>query len=251
MMVASMNPSRSKVCSQLPPTWEYWIEALDALVNHDASVHETVNDRPLSTFNIVRKAHPNRALAFFRLLIKQSYVEFDVINGIQCWSAALTALKAGADAVDALRLLKTAGVDLTVVMKDGRNLLHMAAEFSTHETVLEYLCKEVCQQHINQQDIWGWTPLHHCILSEYSGQCRSPMEKVAVLLKYGAETSIKGGSTPVWRVKTIPENGITPYELCERLSSSLAYDFVQVMKRMGMQVDPDMDEEVFQDAVEF
>jgi len=51
--VAGMNPHRNRYFPQLPPTWDFWVDALQLLVDYGASIHETIQSRPLGTFNVV------------------------------------------------------------------------------------------------------------------------------------------------------------------------------------------------------
>jgi len=247
--VAGMNPRRNRHFSQLPPTWDFWVDVLQLLVDYGASIHETIQSRPLGTFHVVRRNHGAKALQFLRLLIDQNYLDFGVVHGPQCWSALQTALRSEDQAVNGLKLLHSLGVDLMKVLEDGRSSLHLAAEWSSRSEVLEYLCQVECLDHINRQDKWGWTPLHYCVLSEFLGSCSTPFTKIGALLRNGADPEIKAYQMPFPFGKKLPAT-FTSLELSMHLQPSVSNSFIKVLKDAGVTVAPEMDEDPFQDALQ-
>ena len=123
-----MDFRKNEYFDQLPPTWELWLDTFRLLIKHGAFLHESVRGRHIASLNIVRDDRPSKALEYLGLLAAEDVLRSDVVSGHECWPGLQNALRSGSDAVDALKLLHSSGVDLSKVMDDGRTALHVAAE---------------------------------------------------------------------------------------------------------------------------
>lgn len=229
-----MNPRRNKFFPQLPPP-ETFITLLRLLTQHGASVHEIVHGRLLTTLNVQRSDYGCQTLEFFRLLIKESYTDFNAIDNLG-WSALLSAIRTKGTAVEAIKLLINANVDISRIMPDGRSALHLASEMADDVNVLEYLY--ACGPHsINRQDNSGFTPLHYCVLGGFQQNRPLTLEKIIFLLERGADPEMRGTN----QVLGADDEGVgvvTPFELSKLLTRKfpcldLETIFVDAMKAVG------------------
>lgn len=207
-----MDLRRSKVFKQLPPTWTSWLEIIRLLAEHQASLDDTIHGRSLASLNVTR-TKSSTTLEFIRLLAAKDCLESEDFTGAQCWSAMQNALRAENHALEALKVLHSAGVDLSKCAEDGRTALHMAGEWSTDPKVVEYLCSTGCLQHIDKQDRWGWTPLHYCVSAHEDEEKDASFARAQVLLSLGANASICGDIN-FTTSHDHPEEKFTPLELC-------------------------------------
>jgi len=220
---------------------------LRLLVDYGASVHADFHSRPLGTFDITYDRLDSKHLEFFRLLRDESYSDFDKCYSWQGRSAPQTAIKANNDVVMGLKLLVKYGVDLRKTSSDGRTFLHMAAELSIEPGVITFLLDTRCEQYIDKQDQWGWTPLHYAIIAEYYDRYASPFEKVEALIQRGARTDVKARYMP-HVCPTEFDGEITALELSASLKPSILNGFVQVLKANGRDVPLEFDEEPFEEV---
>jgi Ankyrin repeats (3 copies) len=152
-------------------------------------------------------------------------------------------------AIEGLKMLANYGVDLCIIMHDGRTLLHMAAELAIEPGVISFLIDSGCRQYIDKQDHWGWTPLHYAIIAEFYGRYPYPFEKMASLLIEGARTDLKGWHMPYVSPTRIPDT-FTAIELSANLKPSILNEFIQVLRKNGRDIPPEFDERPFEDAME-
>ncbi|KAH5605777.1 hypothetical protein HBI20_070000 [Parastagonospora nodorum] len=107
-------------------------------------------------------------LPFLRVLAVENALDYDSIANDPTWSVIKNAVKSGKDTVDALKLLRACGVNITRVLADGRTVLHLAAHHCQEDDALSYLLETGCAKDIDRQDQWGWTPLHYAVLARLS-----------------------------------------------------------------------------------
>lgn len=151
------------------------------------------------------------------------------------------------DAVEGLKLLAGYGVDLYVIMHDGRTLLHMAAEMAIEPGLISFLISSGFRQYIDKQDQWGWTPLHYAVIAAYYGHHPYPFEKAASLLSEGARTDLKGLERPYLYSLQLP-GAFTVLELGAALKPSILNGLIQVLRQCGRKFPPEFDEDPFVDA---
>jgi hypothetical protein len=179
---------------QLAPLTTIWLDILQLLVRYGASVHEAMPYKTLTALQYSKEnCDPEATVHFFRLLLSESYVDFDVADeqGARC-SALWNAVRSREAAASALDTLAHAGVQLGRVYADGRTALHIAAELAYDTEGLKHLYLKHGMTELNRQDKWGWTPLHYAIMST-SYQRRIPRcAKVQWLLANGANPHIQG-----------------------------------------------------------
>ena len=236
-----MDPSEDHHFEQLPPTWDLWLDVFRLLVQYRACTHETVRGRHIAGLNIVREDRPPKTLAYLGILAAEDVLRMDVIAGHQCWSALQNALRSGSDAVDALSLLYSAGVNLSKVMDDGRTSLHLAAEWCANDKPLEYLCSIGCKEHINKQDRWGWTPLHYATISRNSAVSSQPFSKVVSLARNGGNMYLRGEWNPLNHYDQ-PHGEFTPGELLSFARPSRFDMLRDVLRASNIDIDQRRDE---------
>ena len=219
------------------------------LVRHGGSIHETVQNRPISTFHLFRSDYEPDTLGFFYLLASENYIDFNASFGPQSFSAVQTALRTKTHATKALKFLRQHGVNLNRIQENGQTLLHLAADIARDPEVLEYLCSINGLEDINRQDKWGRTPLHYSVMSEYNGHCAIPFQKIRYLLSQGADHTIKGGGTPCSFGKE-KHPDLTPLEFLASIRPSLESEFVSAIMDHARSAPPRFEEEIFVDALE-
>ena len=248
MAISGCDPY--KPIAQLPPTWSSWVDVLKILIKNGASVHNTIDGRPLGALNLVRPDLDSHLLQFFQLLKSEYYQDFNIIQGRVGWSAVYNAVRAKDQSLETLRLLKLSGVNFTTIMNDGRVPLHQVAQLADNAEALEFVYNEK-PSFIDRQDNHGWTPLHYCIIQEaYRGDPQS-FCKIRFLISRGADPFLRSFSVPpVFQIRLDVPLCCTPLELAENLRPSLFNDIIQVMRQQGLIIPPNNDEDVFEDANE-
>lgn len=246
---AGMNPRAHEYFEQLPPTWDLWLDTFRLLVEHGASLHETVRGRHVANLNIVRNDQPPKTLEYLRLLAAKDYLQLDTVIGHECWSALQNALRSRSDAVDALKTLSSAGVDLFKVVDDGRTALHLAAQWCLDSEPLDYLYSVGCRNLINKQDRWGWTALHYAVIARNSALSSAPFSKVVSLLREKADVNIKGGRNP-YNHYDQPGDLFTPFQLLSFARPSRFELLMQVLQGQGYAVKSRIASEIFYDTQE-
>ena len=249
--VAGMKPREHEYFEQLPPTWDLWLDTFRLLAEHGASLDETVRGRNVANLNVVRNDQPIKTLEYLRLLAAQDCLQFDAAIGDECWSALRNALCSRSDAVDALKILSSTGVDLPKVMDDGRTTLHLAAQWCLDSKPLEYLYSVGCRNLINKQDRWGWTALHYAAIARNSALSSAPYSKVVSLLREKADVKIEGGENPRNHYDQ-PGGTFTPYELLSFARPSRFKLLMQILQLQDQDyaVKGRIVDEVFYDAQE-
>ncbi|KAJ6101900.1 hypothetical protein N7486_004327 [Penicillium sp. IBT 16267x] len=231
--VSGTTSGQKKVFPQLPPKWASWIQALQLLVQHGASVHEAVGEKTLSMLNINHASGNEQTLEFFRLLISENYTYWETVHEAG-WSALLTAIRTRGSSSQALQLLARAGVNIGRILSDGRSPLHLAAELADDVSVLEHLYAAACSEDLNRQDMWGWTPLHYAIVAAYlNPSCPKSLQKIRFFLEKGARFDIKGGRRPLLFSERVATDEFTPGQLCNALNSSLYTKIVEMARVAG------------------
>lgn len=221
---------------QWPPENLHWLEMLELLVKHGASVHELNGGKTITALNLTNEDYePDILIRFFNLLLGQNYIDFDVLD-FQKPSALLNAIRSGQNALQAIDTLSAAGVDLKRVAPDGRSALHLAAEMSMDEAPLKHLQQKYGLEEVNRKDQWGWTPLHYAIFSA-SNQTRK-CRKVRYLLEQGADPYIDS-SVPFAVVSKFfhPTHhggrGFTPFQWAVEFGADVFERFVDDMRATG------------------
>ncbi|KAH7000646.1 hypothetical protein EDB80DRAFT_687227 [Ilyonectria destructans] len=186
-----MNPLAHPAFEQLPPLWDYWLNVVRLIAKYGASVFEVVRGRTLAGLNVERSGHPSRTLEFLQFLAAEDSVQLDVVSGHPSWSALCNALRCEVEAVDALRLLSSAGVVLNRISDDGGTALHMAARMCVNTGAIDYLCENGCGRYIDRPDQLGWTPFHYAVVARSSAGGNAPFARVVALLRRGADPSIR------------------------------------------------------------
>ena len=212
-------------------------------------MNETVRGRHIAGLNTARDDLPPKTLEFLRLLAAQEDLQLDIISGGKCWSALQNALRSGRDAIDALKLLLAAGVDLCKPMDDGRTALHLAAEWCLDGMPLEYLLSVGCKEFIDKQDQWGWTALHYAAISRNSAISSKPFSKVKSLLRSDADISIVGRRNPRNHYPQ-PERQFNPLSLLEVARPSRYDLLLSVLRKGGISVEFQEADDEFWDAPE-
>jgi Ankyrin repeats (3 copies) len=234
-----------------PPTWNSWLEALKLLVSYGASVHEPVHGRSISTCLIVRGDRQPKLLEFLSLLKEENYTEFGCVYRPRGFSAVYNAVIARGESRSCLKLLSQTGVDLSSALDDGRSALHLAAQSAFDVETLEYLCNNGCNNDVNRQDQWGWTPLHYTLLSAALGTCPKRFAKTRYLLWRGADPSIKADRPlPFLKKDLLPQEPFNSAVLADSLGSTILDEYVDVLVAAGHPRPCGMDLDFFFDAVE-
>ncbi|KAI0377677.1 ankyrin repeat-containing domain protein [Hypomontagnella monticulosa] len=243
-----MNPGRHKRFIQLPPRNESWIAILRLLIDHNASVHEIVHGRSLTTLNLISNTRP-QTLEFFRLLSDEFYDDFDACHRT-CYSAASNALRSGASALDCLKALKKSELDFSRLFPDGKSLIHLAAEYSCNADVLDYICANCPRDYINLRDSFGWTALHYGMASEVLGSAQMPLTKLRLLIKRGASPSIDATYHPLFSrlLKMESPDRCSCFEISQKLKSHLYEGFIDILQDSGCDIPADAFLEIFHDA---
>lgn len=249
----NMYPPRNKYYSQLPPKWRDRIAGLRLLTSHNASVHEIVRDKTISTLNICSTDYGmgERIVEFFSILQEENYCDFNLVDK-QGWCALLTAIRTNEHSIKALSFLKRIGVDFSRIMDNGRTALHWAAEMAIDVATLENVFSVIGSTYLNQQDRWGWTPLHYAIVAEYHRRMRVSINdqrfaKATFLLERGADENIKANRQELLYGYQMPSDEFTPLELSKALRSDIYRDFIEVLKAAGRSVDAFVEEEEEED----
>ncbi|KAI1157457.1 hypothetical protein F5B18DRAFT_657658 [Nemania serpens] len=82
-------------------------------------------------------------------------------------------------------------------------------------SILQHLYDNGCALYLNQQDKWGWIPLHYRVFAESRANCYNKLPKLRFLLEKGANTETRA-SHP--HLRPIPSLGnSTPIELADYL----------------------------------
>ncbi|KAI0137122.1 ankyrin repeat-containing domain protein [Xylariales sp. AK1849] len=219
--VMGMRPRPDASLIQYPPRWDSWIEALRVLVNCHASVHEVVHNKSMGMLNIHYRPECDRTMDYFCLLDEQSYMDFAAVDS-GGWSALVSAIRSRDQGLRAVKFLKKANVNFEKIMNDGRSYLHLAAEMAQDVSILEYIYLNGCQQHINRQDCWGWTPLHYSIMSQSATRFGSRgMDNTRYLLAAGADPLILGKESPFVPYELIGSYAFTASELAKAVRPKL------------------------------
>ena len=242
-----MNPSEHEYFEQLPPTWAHWLDTFRLLVERGASLHETVRGRHVANLNIIRNDQPPKTLEYLRLLAAEQYLHIETATGQEFWSALQNALRSRSDAVDALKILVSTGVDLCKIMDDGRTALHFAAQWCLNSEPLEYLYSVGSQNLVNKQDCWGWTPLHYAAIARNSAVSTNPFSKVVSLLQKKAGAKILGGQNPCIYYDQ-PEERFTPFELLSFARPERYMLLITVLEGQGLVVNDRDGDEAFLNA---
>lgn len=187
-----MNPAAHPCLEQIPPRWDRWLDVFRLLIKHKALVSEIVRGRNLAGLNIERDGSPSQTLELLRILAAEDSPQLDVALGRQCWQALHNALRCKNDALDAIKLLHSAGVCLSKIMQDGRTALHVASELCTTTDIMEFLLATGCDEYIDRRDQWGWTPLHYAVVGRRSAEGISPYSNAVILLRKGVDPALKG-----------------------------------------------------------
>jgi hypothetical protein len=108
-----MDPIAQSNPEQFPPTWDRWLDVFRLLVKHGAHVFETVRERNLAELNVERNNRPSRTSEYLRILVANDSPQLEVALGRRCWSALNNALHCKSDVIDALKLLRGSGVNLS------------------------------------------------------------------------------------------------------------------------------------------
>jgi Ankyrin repeats (3 copies) len=245
-----MNPRQYKILQQLPPRNPMWMEIIRLLVEYNASVHDVVNGRSLTTLNLIWHQNRNRTLEFFTLLQDQYYVDFGA-GHIGSWTAFTSAFRSVGSSSECLKFLdKKAGLDFSSIGADGRSLLHLGAEIAHEPEAIEYLCNVCPLDYINRQDDFGWTALHYAILFESLHKPRESLAKVKLLLRRGADPYTKTTQLP-WFCAGIGTDvdQLTAFELCETLPSDQYEHFLEIVKECGHEISEEAEMNIFHEAV--
>lgn len=229
-----MNPRRNKFFPQLPP--ETFITLLRLLTQYGASVHEIVHGRLLTTLNLHRSDYKCRIPEFFRLLINEEYTDFNAVDNLG-WSALMSDIRTKGMAVEAIKLLINANVNISRILPDGRSALHLASELADDVNILEYLY--ACGLNgVNRQDNSGFTPLHYCVLGGWQNDCPLTFKKIIFLLERGADPEIRGINHKIFGADNDEVGEVTPFELSKLLTRKfpcldVETTFVDTMKAVG------------------
>jgi hypothetical protein len=220
---------------QLAPNTTIWLEMLQLLVQYEASVHEVMADKTMTTLSYTRESYdPETIVRYFQLLLAESYVDFNLFDNDmgQC-SALWNAIRSCEFSASAIDILAQNGVQLNKVFPNGRNALHMAAEMGFDAEALMHLYSNHGIKELNRQDQWGWTPLHYAVASS-SYQHRN-CAKVRFLLKNGADPHLKGANTfrRDYHPSEIYSEPISPLEYAGTLMSHIYRRFSDDMKATG------------------
>ncbi|OCK95014.1 ankyrin [Cenococcum geophilum 1.58] len=248
--VVGMNPRRSQHFEQLPPTWDYWLDTLRLLIRYGASTNEIVRGRSLAGLNIARHDESSEVLPFLRLLAVEDSIDHNSTADDPSWPVVKNAVKSGTDAVDALKLLQACGVSITRVLADGRTVLHLAAHHCQDDETLSYLLATGCAADINRQDQWGWTPLHYAVLARTSADGPRPYSKAIMLIRNGADPSIKGRMNPGSSYQYYSEE-FTGLELLEYVRYTRFELFMNVLNSSGIEIGSSANTDAFYDAEEY
>ncbi|KAI9889930.1 MAG: hypothetical protein M1814_004653 [Vezdaea aestivalis] len=245
--VAGMNPSKYQYYEQLPPTWDRWLDVFRLLLKHGACLYENVRGRHIGSLNIVRSDTPSKTTGFLRLLFDEGFLHIDAIPNLQYGSALQNALQSGQDAVDALKILHTAGVDLSRETDDGRTALHLAAEWCVDSKPLEYLYSIGCRS-INKQDRWGWTALHYAVIARNSAVSTDPFSKAVSLFRNGVDVACRGTTNPTNHYCQ-PDEDFTASQLLDFARPQRYNLYVDILEGLGICVESEAGD-VFYDAEE-
>jgi ankyrin repeat protein len=136
--------------------------------------------------------------------------------------------------VDSIKLLQKEGVDLTKILDGGQSFLHVAAQLAENVAVLEYIYTNGCQQYLNRQDNWGWTPLHWSVVSQaaMSGSGKSRIANFSFLLSQGADPTIKAHESDIIPWGFLPWQEFTAIELAISIDPDL---FKEVLDELRQQ----------------
>lgn len=226
---------------------------LRLLTQHGASIHEIVGGKTITMMNLSGGYDPCIYIQFFRFLIEEAYVDFELVDEQQGYSAVRTALGSHEAAIEALNTLATAGVDFKRVLPDGRLALHQAAEACSGAETIKHLYEKYRVTEINRQDQWGWTPLHYAVDSKSYKEEGSSCKTVSVLLDLGADPHMKsyGPIDGAPHTSSWLREPVSPVELATIMGPDVARRFRDDMKaiRLGV-VDEEMDMDEFYDAQE-
>ena len=251
-----LYPRHNKHFLQLPPNWSSWLATFKLLVEHGASVHEEVYDRTLSTLNL-RYAGPGidigyiepKTVDFFRILHSQCYFDFDrTSQGI--WCASLAAIRSTTDSVEALQFLARVGADLTRISERGATTLHWAAEMACDVQTLEYLCSTPAIEHLDRQDLYGWTPLHYAVASGRFGYREVAFGKIQYLLQKGADLCIRAREHPIFYVDSLDSEEFTALELSRALKTRFHTQFEEDTARILRGTPSQDSEDIFFETLE-
>jgi len=231
---------------QYPPSTDAWIDFLQLLVQHGASVHEVVGNKTLAMLNIVNDKYAAKTNAsFFRLLYSECYADFDLVDN-SGWSALLNAIRTKNGAIEALNILMSVGVNMSKEFPDGRTALHLAAEMADGCEVLEHIYNSCGLRDVNRQDKWGLTPLHYSVFSP-SNRYKPGCQKVRFLLQRGSNPELRGITR--WLTGLMDNTERTPYEISCGLGSDVRARFLEDLRETGHLVVDEVEEEVFYDAI--
>ncbi|KAI0537504.1 hypothetical protein GGR58DRAFT_527274 [Xylaria digitata] len=156
----------------------------------------------------------------------------------------VSAFRSPSHGLKALQTLVKSGVDISRILDDGRTYLALAAELSRDTRVLQYLYDNGCAPHLNQQDKWGWTPLHYCVFVESSSLHNIQTSKLRFLLTKGANLETKAGENQRIPIPILDSDGFTPVDLSNYLEKGRPTGVTALLRSYVR------DEDIFYDAVE-
>ena len=110
---------------------------LKTLLQHGASVHENIVGKSMTKAFLSRDSYdPQVLLRYFRLLLSESYTDLDACNN-QGRCAFTNAIRSGKAATASIYFLAREGVQLSRILADGKNVLHLSASIAMDSTPIK------------------------------------------------------------------------------------------------------------------
>ncbi|KAF2796340.1 ankyrin [Melanomma pulvis-pyrius CBS 109.77] len=220
---------------QVPPPTTLWLDMVKLLSQYGASVHENIAGKSMTTAFLSRDSYdPQVVLRYFRLLLEENYTDFDACDD-QGRCALANAIRGGEAATSSIDFLAREGVQLSRILADGKNVLHLSASIAMDMKPIKHFYERHGIIEVNRLDQWGWTPLHYAVDSP-SNRCGGTCGKVRMLLKKGADPYSKGRMAHFRHLH--PSNmfsePVSPIEYAEWLGCEVYERFVDDMVATGV-----------------
>ena len=177
---------------------------------------------------------PQFLLRYFRLLLEESYTDFDACDD-QGRCAPANAIRGGEAATTSIDFLAREGVQITRILTDWKNVLHLSASIAMEMKPIKHFYESHGITEVNRLNQWSWTPLHYAIDSP-SNRCGGTCGKIRMLLEKGAGPYSQGKTTHFRHLH--PSNmfsePISPIEYAEWLGNEVYKHFIDDMVATGV-----------------
>ncbi|KAF2179508.1 ankyrin [Zopfia rhizophila CBS 207.26] len=220
---------------QVPPPTSEWLIMIRMLIQHGASVHESIRGDTITTLNLWRSGYEAETiLSFFRLLSASAYEDFHLTNELGS-SALYNAFKSREAAIPTIDLLANLGISINKSLPDGRTALHIAAERCSCD-VVKHLYTTYSMTSIDRQDKYGCTPLYYAIHTlRIQGQ-EKDNSTVRFLLEKGAAVDVHARLHPYMFSSPYGDSRdeYTPVAFARSLGLRVFHSFMEALDSAGI-----------------